>query len=641
MHSMRPSGGKEELRATILRPYLIRMREERGEQALIDLLTKAGAKGQRIEHDGTWLSASLAVRILQALRDELGRECLLQRGAHTVHPQNLATYLQLLRRANSPVKGYRYLAEHATESTRIGEWSLEKNLAAAVKTSKSEATSDVAPVAPRAPAEPQEKQKGGESSTEATEPTEIRLVYRPRVDVDELPDLTANDEKILCRCRHGELISLPRLYGYGDAHVEHTTCLARKDACCTYIVHLHAEKALPVPIGLLTGLVSVAVLSLVWLTGTLLSAIFAASTIGAMTFFVLRQRETNHREERERTYERHRALALEHGIDQKQESRELGGDLIGAVLGGKYRVSRRIGAGGIGSVYAAEHVTLGHEVAVKVLRGAAAKDAGEVARLRREAQIQTHIEHANIARVFDLDHMPDGSIYVVMERLIGRSLADRLQREGALAPGFLIPVFIQVCQGLAAAHEQGVVHRDLKPGNVFVCEDGTPKLLDFGMSKLTTAEALTQQGYTLGTPEYMAPEQCIGAAVEPRTDLYAFGVLMYEMLTGVLPIRTPNRRELLDLHQREVPKSMRSIRPDLPIPHDLDDAVLMCLQKRIADRPKSARFLGEMLARIPLDDLATLYAKDVGRRTPEQVAALLAGEGSEGQAETQARIPSE
>ena len=114
------------------------------------------------------------------------------------------------------------------------------------------------------------------------------------------------------------------------------------------------------------------------------------------------------------------------------------------------------------------------------------------------------------------------------------------------------------------------------------------KVLDFGMSKLASAESLTQTGYTLGTPEYMAPEQCIGAQVEPRTDIYALGVMMYEALTGELPIIAQNRRELLDLHQRQIPTPMRQRRPDLPIPEPLDLAVMRCLKKRINERPKSA-----------------------------------------------------
>ena len=212
-----------------------------------------------------------------------------------------------------------------------------------------------------------------------------------------------------------------------------------------------------------------------------------------------------------------------------------------------------------------------------------------------------------------------------MERLIGRALADKLARDGLLAPGFAIPVFIGVCRALAAAHKKGVVHRDLKPGNIFLCEDGTSKVLDFGMSKLSSAESLTQTGYTLGTPEYMAPEQCIGANVEARTDIYALGVLMYEALTGELPISAQSRRELLDLHQRQVPVPMRTRRPDLPIPEELDAAVMRCLKKRMPERPKSATELEQMLAAIPLEGLPTAYPPGTSRRAPPAAAAKAPG----------------
>jgi serine/threonine-protein kinase len=136
------------------------------------------------------------------------------------------------------------------------------------------------------------------------------------------------------------------------------------------------------------------------------------------------------------------------------------------------------------------------------------------------------------------------------------------------------------------------------------------------MSKLTTAESLTQAGYTLGTPEYMAPEQCIGANVVAQTDLYAFGVLMYEALTGELPIVAQSRRELLDLHQRQVPMPMRQRRPDLDIPEALDQVVMKCLKKRINDRPKSAEELEAMLAAIPLEGLPTSYDRRSKRPPP-------------------------
>jgi serine/threonine protein kinase len=183
---------------------------------------------------------------------------------------------------------------------------------------------------------------------------------------------------------------------------------------------------------------------------------------------------------------------------------------------------------------------------------------------------------------------------------------------------------------LSAAHKKGVVHRDLKPGNIFLCDDGTAKVLDFGMSKLASAESLTQTGYTLGTPEYMAPEQCIGAQVEPRTDLYALGVMMYEALTGELPIIAPSRRELLDLHQRQIPSPLRNRRPDLPLPEALDIAVMKCLKKRLNERPKSAAQLEQWLTAIAIDDLPKAYPPEMTRRvvaarTDEPHAQTVAG----------------
>jgi eukaryotic-like serine/threonine-protein kinase len=353
------------------------------------------------------------------------------------------------------------------------------------------------------------------------------------------------------------------------------------------------------------------------ISGSLLGAGIGAGVGAALGAAIGMTSERVSEERSLRVFEKHRIAALERGLEVRGHFKEAAGDMIGSVLGGKYRILRKIGSGGIGVVYAAEHVALGTEVAVKVLRGAAAMDASEIARLRREARVQGSIEHPNVVRTLDLDELPDGSIYVVMELLRGNSLATLLKHHGLVAPGFAIPMFAQVCRALWAAHQLGVVHRDLKPGNIFICDDKTIKVLDFGMSKFNEAESLTQDGYTLGTPEYMAPEQCIGAPVDARTDLYALGVMMFEAVTGDLPIRGRNRRELLELHQRAIPRSIIEARPDLPLPTGLSHAIAQCLRKRAAERPTNSRELEKLLASIPLEGLPEEYPSDIPRHSSD------------------------
>jgi eukaryotic-like serine/threonine-protein kinase len=588
-------GGKEELRASILKTYLLRAHAERGERAVRQLLANAGIDPSAIDNETGWLSQAAAKRALYALAELLGRDALVHRGEWSTHPEALGALVRMLRESAGPLDAYRFLAENAREGTRIGTWEIH--------------------------ALPRAKWPGPHRIER------VRMTYRSRADADEGADRAdLHGEELLCDARTGELAGLPRIWGLPEAEVRHDTCLVRGADACVYEV---AWTIRPPRTGLASGTVGAALtlggavaVGGGWLVGAV--AAVAGATIGAGAGFAF---DHSRSERAARTFERNRIAALERGLQLRGEHGATPGDLSGTVLGGKYRIGRRIGSGGIGVVYAAEHLTLGHEVAVKVLRGAAARDGGEIARLRREAYIQVHVEHPNVVRVFDLDQMPDGSIYVVMERLVGRSLADKLAREGLLAPGFAVPAFAHVCRGLSAAHKKGVVHRDLKPGNIFLCDDGTAKVLDFGMSKLASAESLTQTGYTLGTPEYMAPEQCIGAQVEPRTDLYALGVMMYEALTGELPIVAQSRRELLDLHQRQIPPPMRERRPDLPLPEALDVAVMKCLKKRLNERPKSAAQLEQWLAAIAVDELPRAYP-------PETVRRVVAGRNCEPQAQT-------
>ncbi len=577
-------GGKEELRASVLKTYLLRIRTEKGERAVRQLLATAGIDSGAVDNETGWVSQLAAKRALRAVAELLGRDAIRHRGEWTTHPEALGVLVRILRASTRPLDAYRYLAQHAREVTRIGTWEIEELSGVdRFRTGRVEA---------------------------------VRMTYRPRSDGGDDPgDRTdGGGEELLCDARAGELSSFPRIWGLAEASVTHDACVAHGADSCVYSVEWVMRRSRA---GLVTGALSAAAAcgGVVALAGGALAGSLAAglgAVLGGGAGFMLdRSRE----ERASRAFERNRIAALERGLELRGEVGAAPGDLTGTVLGGKYRIGRKIGSGGIGVVYAAEHVTLGHEVAVKVLRGAAARDGGEIARLRREAYIQVHVEHPNVVRVLDLDQMPDGSIYVVMERLLGRSLADKLARDGLLAPGFALGTFINVCRGLDAAHKKGVVHRDLKPGNIFLCEEGAAKVLDFGMSKLASAESLTQTGYTLGTPEYMAPEQCIGAQVEPRTDIYALGVMMYEALTGELPIIAQSRRELLDLHQRQIPAPMRQRRPDLPIPDALDAAVMRCLKKRLNERPKSAAQLEQMLAAISMEGLPLSYPPGVGRRT--------------------------
>ncbi|HVH45208.1 MAG TPA: serine/threonine-protein kinase [Labilithrix sp.] len=612
-------GGKEELRASLLKTYLLRIRAEKGERVVRTILANAGIDPSMVDNETGWVSTQAARRALRAICETLGSvDALRRRGKWVTNAEALGTHVRMLRSAEQPVDAYQYLADNAREVTRVGSWDFEL-------VGPTDGKKQRAPVARsrRAGVTTGDLQESAKKiAKDKAKVRAVRLTYRPRSDGYDEENPDAQSETLFCAAREGELTAIPRIWGLEEARVTHEKCIAKKDDCCSYLVEwdLPAKKSTSAFAAAGVALLSGGAIAAAggWIAGTLGAVIAGVLGAGAGKMW-----ERSKTEAAGHAFEKNRIAALERGLELRGEATNaaIPGELTGTVLGGKYRIGKKIGSGGIGVVYAAEHTTLGHEVAVKVLRGAAARDGGEIARLRREAYIQVNIDNVNVCRVHDLDQMPDGSMYVVMERLHGRSLADKLSREHIVTPGFAIPVFIGVCRALAGAHRKGVVHRDLKPGNIFLCDDGTPKVLDFGMSKLTTAESLTQAGYTLGTPEYMAPEQCIGANVVGQTDLYAFGVLMYEALTGELPIVAQSRRELLDLHQRQIPVPMRQRRPDLDIPDALDQVVMKCLKKRINDRPKSAEELEAMLAAIPTEGLPLSYERRVKPRALPSAAA--------------------
>jgi len=299
--------------------------------------------------------------------------------------------------------------------------------------------------------------------------------------------------------------------------------------------------------------------------------------------------------------------------------------LVGAVLDKRYRIVRLLGEGGMGKVYEAEHIGLGRKVAVKVLHPIYSKEEEVVERFRREARSASSIGHPNIVDVTDTGTTDDGRAFFVMEHLDGMELADVIIQQGRLDPYRAIQIAVQICQALSAAHKVGVVHRDLKPENVFLTDrDGRAdfvKVLDFGIAKSTHLEmsrgGLTQPGFAMGTPEYMAPEQAAGMPVDPRVDIYATGGILYAMLTGQPPHSGKNVMEILNRKATEQPEPISHYRDD--VPKGLQRVVMSALAMKPESRPQT------------MEQFEYALRKFLSGR-PAAVAALLGIQGAAGEA---------
>jgi serine/threonine-protein kinase len=278
--------------------------------------------------------------------------------------------------------------------------------------------------------------------------------------------------------------------------------------------------------------------------------------------------------------------------------------LIGQTLDGRYYVERVLGAGGMGLVYQARHVMLGKSLAVKVLKQEVSRDEQVIGRFRREAQSASAIGSPHICDVSDFGALPDGSTYFVMEFLDGPSLTHAMERERPMPVARILSVGQQLCDALGAAHERGIVHRDLKPDNVHLVRHGKRddfvKVLDFGIAKVAGAadKKLTQAGQVFGTPHYMSPEQCAGRDVDHRTDIYALGVMFYEMATGQVPFDADNLMGVLTKHVYEQPIPPRELPKPADVPAGLEAVILKCLAKQPEDRYQSMAELRADLTRV-------------------------------------------
>jgi serine/threonine-protein kinase len=265
--------------------------------------------------------------------------------------------------------------------------------------------------------------------------------------------------------------------------------------------------------------------------------------------------------------------------------------LVGLVLSDRYRILRKVGEGGMGAVYQAEHALIGKRIALKVLFPELTRRPDLVARFLQEAKAASRIGHENVIDISDFGQSPEGFVYIAMEYLDGQDLGRLLKTKGPQPWARARPILMQIAKALRAAHEHGIIHRDMKPENVFLIQrEGRPdfvKVLDFGIAKSVNqdgdAPRLTQAGMIFGTPEYMSPEQAQGQTPDHRVDVYATGCLMYHLLTGDVPFRADNFMGILTKHMLEPVVPPRQRNPAMAIPADVEAVCLRALEK---DRDK-------------------------------------------------------
>ena len=284
---------------------------------------------------------------------------------------------------------------------------------------------------------------------------------------------------------------------------------------------------------------------------------------------------------------------------------------IGSVLDGRYRIDTVIGTGGMGRVYKGEHTGIGRAVAIKVLHTDLSRNREAAQRFQREALASGRLDHPNIVGVSDFGVLDDGSCYLVMEALEGEPLGKRLERDGRVPWGEALEILRGVLSGLKHAHEKGVVHRDIKPDNIFLAQkDGeiVVKILDFGIAKLRAGSgddpASTRAGLTVGTPAYLSPEQAVGGEITPASDLYSASVVLFEMIAGRAPFVEKEPLAMLGAHVSRPPPRLAEVAPDLQLPANLEEILARGLAKVSAERYTNAvEYIGALdavIAGVPL-----------------------------------------
>src|SRR5215216_990846 len=259
--------------------------------------------------------------------------------------------------------------------------------------------------------------------------------------------------------------------------------------------------------------------------------------------------------------------------------------VIGTLISDRYRLEERIGSGGMSTVYRAFDPTLERWVAIKLMHRDISQDADQLERFRREARAVAQLNHPHVVTVIDAGE-DDGAPFIVFEYVEGETLKDRIRRLGRLPVPEAVAYAIEIARALGAAHERQIVHRDVKPQNVLIDEEGTAKVTDFGIARTMTEEGLTADGRVLGTTDYVSPEQALGQDVDPQSDLYSLGIVLFEMLTGDVPFHGEN----------QVAVAMKHVREELP------DILLR--------RPEASSSLAAIVDRATAKELDRRYLSD-------------------------------
>jgi serine/threonine protein kinase len=299
------------------------------------------------------------------------------------------------------------------------------------------------------------------------------------------------------------------------------------------------------------------------------------------------------------------------------------------VLLDRYEVGRLLGAGGMAEVFEGRDRLLARRVAIKVLQAQFARDPSFLIRFKREAQAAASLSHPNIVAVYDTG-TEDGTHFIVMEYVEGRTVKEVIRAEGPLYPERAAEICADVCNALVAAHARGLIHRDIKPGNVMLTPEGKVKVMDFGIARATTSETITQTAAVVGTAQYISPEQAQGQAVDYRSDLYSLGCCLYEMLTGTVPFTGATPVAIAYRHVREDPTPPRQLNPDVPAP--LEAICLKAMAKLPDNRYQTAAEFHDDLERFRngqpvqatplLDPAATTQALPRGNGGADPTAML-------------------